>query len=70
MPISIRAFLTQSFRWEVWWRWSSVSLIGVVLGALLLRELDPILLPPSMDEISNSGTLGALLCSMACCMLP
>jgi hypothetical protein len=50
MTINTHEHISRSFRWDVWWRWSIVSFIGAVLGALLLRELDPILLPLGTDE--------------------
>lgn len=49
MPIAIRNLLLRSFRLDIWWRWSCVSIIGVILGALLLRYLESLLLPPRMD---------------------
>jgi hypothetical protein len=39
MTISTRENITRAVCWDVWWRWSILSLVGVVLGALLLGSV-------------------------------
>lgn len=50
MTSNTRTPRARVLRWNVWWQWSGVSLVGVVVGALLLGLLDPILLPLGADE--------------------
>ena len=50
MPNSHPTKSQPTFQWDIWWRWSIASLIGVVVAMALFNTLPETLVSPDADE--------------------